>query len=314
MMKSVFVPLDGSSFAEHALPLALSIARRAKATLNLVLVHVPLAAVFAEPQRGMETLNDEPLKARERAYLTAVTEQLKKAASVPVVARFAEGPVVATLREQITSGHGDLVVMTTHGRGAVARFWLGSIADQLIREVTVPLLLVRSGEGKAEFSHEKLLRHMLIPLDGSAMSEQIVGPALGLGDLMEADYALLRVVPPISPVPLDVVELPLSAEGRPIYDRLEKLHAEEMKRATNDLERVRKPHAARAIRMTTKVAESDSPARAILDTAETGGIDCIALATHGRHGLGRLVLGSVADKVVRGANLAVLVYRPAEGK
>jgi nucleotide-binding universal stress UspA family protein len=314
MIKKIFVPLDGSLFAEHALPLALSIARRANATLNVVMVHVPLATIFAQPMRGMETVPDEPLKARERGYLAEVSERLKKAAKVPVAFTFVEGPVVATLREQITDGGGDLVVMTTHGRGAFARFWLGSIADQLIRELPLPLLLVRPGEAKADIHRDVLLRHMLIPLDGSPLSEQVVEPAFGIGGLMESKFTLLRAVDPITPLPADVLELPLSVEGHSIYDRLKQLHAEEMKRAGEGLERVRKEHAARAIRVTTKVVESDQPARAILDAAEDGQMDCIALATHGRHGLGRLFLGSVADKVVRGAKVPVLVYRPREGK
>ncbi len=312
MLKSIVVPLDGSSFAEHALPLALSIARRAKATLNVVLVHVPLADAFAEPYRGMETPNDEPLKARERAYLTGMVVKLKKVASVPVVATFAEGPVVPTLREQITAGGADLVVMTTHGRGAFARFWLGSIADQLIREVNVPMLLVRPADGAADLSHEKLLRHILIPLDGSPLAEQVVEPAVELGSLMEADYSLLRVVPPISPLPVDVVELPLSEDAHPLYERLKTLHAEEMKRAGDDLDRVRKPLAAKGMRVVAKAAEFDQPARAILDAAQDGANDCIGLATHARRGLGRLFLGSVADKVIRGATVPVLVYRPRD--
>jgi nucleotide-binding universal stress UspA family protein len=314
MMKSIFVPLDGSSFAEHALPLALSIARRANATLNVVLVHVPLAAAFAEPIRGMETPSDEPLKARERAYLVALTQKLKKAASIPVVAMFAEGPVVPTIRDQVVSGGGDLVVMTTHGRGALARFWLGSIADQLIRELPVPLLLVRPTEGKADITREQLLRHIMIPLDGSTLSTQAVEPTVELGNLMEADYTLLRVVPPISPLPLDVVELPLSEDAHPLYERLKTLHDEEMKRAGDDLDKVRKPLAAKGLRVVAKAAEFDQPARAILDAAQDGANDCIALATHGRRGLGRLFLGSIADKVIRGATVPVLVYRPREGK
>src|SRR5438067_676921 len=94
----------------------------------------------------------------------------------------------------------DLVVMTTHGRGPLGRLWLGSVADALVRDLAMPLLLVRPQETAPDFKREPLLKHLLLPLDGSPLAEQMLEPAVALGTLMEADYTLLRVIKPVVPI------------------------------------------------------------------------------------------------------------------
>ena len=88
--------------------------------------------------------------------------------------------------------------MTTHGRGPLTRFWLGSVADELVRRASVPLLLVRPHEGVPDLAQEPILQHLLIPLDGSELAEQVLEPAVALGTLMAADYSLLRIYGPLS--------------------------------------------------------------------------------------------------------------------
>jgi nucleotide-binding universal stress UspA family protein len=89
------------------------------------------------------------------------------------------------------------VAMSTHGRGPLSRFWLGSVADALMRRLPVPLLLVRPQEGAPDLSEEPPLRRILIPLDGSALAEEVLAPALALGGLVGAEYTLLWVVRPL---------------------------------------------------------------------------------------------------------------------
>jgi nucleotide-binding universal stress UspA family protein len=95
------------------------------------------------------------------------------------------------------SGKTDLVVMATHGLGPLSRFWLGSVADALVRTAIVPLLLLRLSEQPPSVAIAPPFRHVMIPLDGSDLAEQALEPALQLGRLMEADYTLLRVVKPV---------------------------------------------------------------------------------------------------------------------
>src|SRR5262249_20768793 len=154
------------------------------------------------------------------------------------------------------------------------------------------------------------IHHFLLPLDGSPLSEQIIEPAAQLAKLMPADCTLLRVV-------VQAVYLFSPAEGGTLGERTESL-IELMNEATQKerlkageyLERIAGQMRTRGLTVQTRVVVESQPAAAILQAATPPAVDGIALASHGRHGLPRLVLGSVADKVIRGTPLPVLVYRP----
>jgi nucleotide-binding universal stress UspA family protein len=301
MYRSLLLPLDGSALAEHALPWALSIARRAGATLHVALVHVSAPVLYADSLPLGDVWDTKHLH-QERAYLDGVVRRLAAASAVPVTATLLEGPVVAdTLSGQATATGADLVVLTSHGRGPLSRFWLGSVADEMMRRAAPPLLLVRPREAAPDFTAEPVLRHLLIPLDGSALAEQVLEPAVALGRLMQADYALVRSYGPRVSPGLDPLTYALLAGGSG-----ERQEAE----ARAYLDRVAEQLKNQGLEVRTHVVFGQHPASAILDTAQRLAVDGIALATHGRRGLPRLLLGSVADKVLRGASVPVLVHHP----
>jgi len=310
MYQSILVPLDGSPFAEHALPLALSIARRANASLELVYVHLPLAAVYPE---GLPVLDDvfiSEVKTKERAYLENVARRVSGLSGGPVTQTVLEGPIATTIRKHAISKGVDLVVMTTHARSMLGRLWLGSVADNLVRELPMPLLLVRPAEGQPTLEPEQVLRHILVPLDGSELAEQIIEPVVALGSLMDADYTLLRVLPQMfhpSPGTPGTVATNLSGELLAGVNRLEAQLEEE---ARKYLERVAYGLRKRSLHVSIRIESERQPALAILEAAKAPAIDMVALETHGRRGVPRLMLGSVADKVVRGTSLPILVQRP----
>ena len=135
----------------------------------------------------------------QREYLDTTVKRLAVLHSVPVTSALLESPAIAeTLNAHAATTGADLIVMTTHGRGPLSRFWLGSVADELVRRATIPILLVRPQEKAPDLSSEPILRHILIPLDGSALAEQALEPALALGKLMEADYTLVRIYFPLA--------------------------------------------------------------------------------------------------------------------
>ena len=72
------------------------------------------------------------LKVQQQAYLDSVAERLARESSVPIESMFLEGDIAATVRAAGTKVRAGLVVMTTHGRGTLGRFWLGSVADELV--------------------------------------------------------------------------------------------------------------------------------------------------------------------------------------
>ncbi len=310
MYRSLLVPLDGSAFGEHALPLALGLARRSGASLRLLHVYAPIATIYAEGALALDSSIERDLKEQQRHYIHDVCRRIKEVSSVPVHPELLEGPVATTIRTAAVGSGVDLVVMTTHGRGPLARFWLGSVADQLVRELPMPLLLLRPGEGRPNLKEEPALRHVLLPLDGSPLAEQMLEPAVALGSLSDADYTLMRVITPVAPLDYPVEGTTFSQRAQAIVTQIERLQAEARKEASDYLETVAARLRGRGLTVQTRVVVDSSPAPAILHQTTPAGIDLIALETHGRHGLPRLFLGSVADKVIRGATVPVLVHRP----
>jgi nucleotide-binding universal stress UspA family protein len=223
-----------------------------------------------------------------------------------------DGPVADTISWHATATESDLLVMTTHGRGPLARFWLGSVADALVRQASVPILLVQPKEAPPDLAQEPVIRRVLMPLDGSELAEQILEPALALGDATQAEYTLLRVVQPMIPGGHIPASAKVSVLREPLLKQLQARHRQEWTEAQGYLERIAEQLRARALTVQTRVVSQERPATAILEDASAHGADLIALATHGRGGLKRLLLGSVADKVLRGAATPVLVNRPVD--
>ncbi|MCU0704195.1 MAG: universal stress protein [Fimbriiglobus sp.] len=324
-LQSVLVPLDGSGFGEHALRYALAVAGRSGARLELAHAREPVG-LFDVP--GGSTPEEEDLKATERAmrYLAEVRDRVK-AAGFTVTTTLLHGSLAESLQQfpgvprpdhlyltsalldravgEAVCGYAaqtspDLMVITTHGRGPLSRWWFGSVATDVVRRCPVPLLLVRPAEETVDLTHLPTIRRILLPLDGSPWGEQVIRPAVTLGQLFGVEYRLLRVVPPVLtsggvwPSPL--------VPGRSVAEQLQ---------AEADGYLVSLAHRIPALGRATLRSTADwPPAGAILADAEASGVDLIALTTHGRGGIERLLLGSVADKVVRGTTRPVLLCRP----
>jgi nucleotide-binding universal stress UspA family protein len=308
----MLVPLDGSPLSEHALPVALGLARRCGAELRLVRVHVPPTPAYGDGISGFESTFDPEARRGELVELEQTTARIRAQGDVKVNSTLLDGAVVAELLSAAKDA--DLVVMTTHGRGPLARFWLGSVADELVRQIPIPVLLLRPHEGRADLTNEASWRHMLIPLDGSALAEQVLEASVALGTLTKAEYTLFRVIPPM------VRGLSVSAEelvGRvdeKMLSQLRSFHDEDRAAAHEYLDRVAKPLRAQSLKVNTRVVVHELPAVAILDEAKAGRADVVALATHGRRGIRRLMLGSVADKVLRASPVPILLHGPRGAK
>jgi nucleotide-binding universal stress UspA family protein len=307
MFQSLLIPLDGSNAAEHALPIALSLGRRCNAALQIIRVHLP--AWIMDPESGWydETI-DQELRAGEQDYLDTVVQRLRAVNDIPVSSVLESGFVVDTLHNHAVASGNDLVVMTTHGYGPVARYWLGSVADALVRKNSVPIFFVKPNESAVELSDEQAFKHVIIPLDGSPLSEQILGPAMMLASAMRAEITLLRIVS------RSIEYEPNSDRGRGIrpglLEQLKKIENQEKARAEQYLDELAEKLRVEGRIVQKRVSSHAQPAAGILEDASRVGADLIALATHGRGGLKRLLLGSVTDKVLRGASIPLLVYRP----
>jgi nucleotide-binding universal stress UspA family protein len=308
MYRKILVPLDGTSFGEHALPLAMSIASRAGAELQLVHVHEPVGSVFGGGELAANMEFDARLRNQERGYLERIVDRVARSCSAAVSPLLLEGPIADSLAGRAAK-EADLVVMTTHGRGPLGRMWLGSVADQLIRCCTLPLVLVRPEGGKVDFTREVLLQNIMIPLDGTDLAEQILEPAIALGRVMHANYTLLRIIKPATVgnyaddiASMDEFNRSLLRQVRQLFDRANR-------EAEDYLYSVAERMGQRSLCVRTRVVSSDQVPGRILQEARTEPADLIALETHGLSGLKRLLKGSVADKVLRGGSTPLLVHR-----
>lgn len=304
MDRSILIPLDGSQFAEHALPAAFALARRSGARLHVVRVHEPPMLPIASGE-SMVALDAEwlaAIQAEEEDYLRVVANRCMQETGLPVRTDFPQGPSANAIVGAARDSGDALIVMTTHGRGGLSRAWLGSVADAVVRRSGVPVLLIRPDVATVDAAAALELQHILIPVDGSSLSEGIIDIAIELGKLTGATYTLLKVMPAF-PVPMLPLGVSVGIDSRAINEM-----RDTARQYLEDLERrVRQRHG---VEVETMLVEHQVPAVAILEHAEARGVDLIALATHGRGGWTRMALGSVADKVMRGAKVPVLLYRP----
>jgi nucleotide-binding universal stress UspA family protein len=280
MSLTVLVPLDGSPLAARALPFAASLVSSGRGELALAHVQTKLSSDVAsdyDPAQDGETLRRAGLEATSLRY------------------RAPSEDVADVLDLAIREVGADLVVMSTHGRGSLRRSVFGSVADQLIRRAEVPVLLVPP---RCEMSWEA--RHpsqILVPLDGSPLAEQALHHAAGLARRLDAEILLVRA-------------LSTALHARYRNDKLVLSCADffEIEDAWRYLARVADGLRSDGRRVSIRVLVG-SPSVAIADAARTEGIDLIVMTTHGRGGLSRFLLGSVADGVLQRTSVPVLLIR-----
>lgn len=307
MAALILVPLDGSPFSEQALPLALAIARGRGATVELVHVHEAWLPPTDATARDVHV--EQERRTEMERWLTNLTARMERECGQPIGSAFLDDAVGPALAAHVSRRRPDLVVMATHGRGGLSRAWLGSITDWLVRHVTVPLLLVRPTADTGAPAGGLRLHRVLVPLAGSTLAESALGPATALGTPGKTEYLLMTAVAPAGLTTVDAA-IALESVG-PTRERAAEVDTLRRGAAAYYLGRVAEDLRGRGFTVATHVSVHPHQGRAILDYASEIGADLIALATQGHGGLVRLLLGSVADKVVRGATVPVLVVPPA---
>jgi nucleotide-binding universal stress UspA family protein len=293
LIKHILVPLDGSALAEASIPVASYLAGvlRAKVTLVHIIEKKPPGTVHGEAHLS----NIEEAE----AYLAGIAG--KKFPGVRAVARHVhreevkDVPAGIALHEEET-GH-DLIVMCTHGRGGAGKFLFGSVAQQVVAEGTLPVLLVKPP------ARLFALRAILVPLDGDPEHEGGLDTAGELARASGAGLRLLTVVPTLGTLTGKGSEtgtllpgatremLEMSVEGARGYieERLARLRAV-------------------GLSASSEVVRGD-PSRRIVSAANTLNADLIVLATHGKKGIDAVFSGSVANRVCGMCDTPLLLLR-----
>lgn len=301
MYKTILVPFDGSTLSARALPIAVALARRTGASLQLALVHDPSAYIPFVPGEVAIPVYDAELVSEHRqhdqAALDAAVAELK-AQGLAATGVLLEGTIIEALVEHAQSAAVDLTVMTSHGRSGFERLRLGSVATAYLTRATAPVYLVR-GSG-SEAPPELPVGTLLCTLDGSPFAEAILPHAKTFAEAAGLTLALLSVA-----VPHAMPMAPFGAEALLVDDSAIALEEagrrEYLTRIASDCPLGTVVHAVTDM----------SVSRAIIDEATRTSAGALAMATHGRGGLKRMMLGSVADEVIRHTHTPVLVYRPS---
>lgn len=298
----ILTPLDGSLLAEQALPYVAAIARACSARVELLQCIAPVPAELSIPDRGLY-LDSVALSlvgaAKERLERLARPLQQK---GIVVACSAHEGDPAQKILEVAGEAPNTLIAMSTHGRSGLGRWMVGSVTTKVIEASNAPVLVVRPQPYRSPLE-ETGLSYLVVPLDGSQLAEQVLPHVVMLSKVLKQKVILVRVTPDpldyfryVGYVGPDYVDFSKVAEA--VDDEARQYlsdTAAQLEERQGDKVEWELLHGNPAVRVLELVREVPQP--------------LIAMTTHGRSGIGRWVLGSVADRVVRHSGAPVLLIR-----
>ncbi len=296
MYKRILVPLDGSLTGDRVLPYVRNLGRKLDAKVKLFRVFDERSEFsYPEPFLFQDRYGEDATLYRNEVMTSlGMTKTNLESAGVAAQAVMHEpdhpeidmtdpdhdcGTPAQHIVAESKKVPDTLIVLSTHGRAGLGRWVMGSVTDKVLHSVKTPMLIIRTEDNDAFL--DGTMGHIIVPLDGSKLAETILPHAVALAKGLNATLCLVRVTAGDN----------LSLEAR------------------NDLKWL----ADRA--REEGVAEVESkvlyglPARAIVELTHKYPDSLVAMTTHGRSGMNRWLMGSVADKVVREAAGPVLVLR-----
>ena len=289
MYTRILVPLDESKLAERALPYAILLARVFQSRIELLRVMEPLppALVISRPRSCL-------MRRQAQGYLEGVATTLREGGltASAMVQRGSPASCIVSAAEKETS---TLIAMATRGRSWIPRRALDSVTAKVLRSTNNPLLIIRPWEQEVPTLAVKL-NTVIVPLDGSHLAEQVLPHVVALTKALALTVILVRVTPS------DVFTLPSR--------RYEKFREQDA-RAFEYLHEVKQNLYQQGVVCVEDLLLRGHPADGILDTARKTPDSLIAMATHGRSWVGRWMLGSVTDCIMRHSGNPLLVIRPS---
>jgi nucleotide-binding universal stress UspA family protein len=301
MFKVIMAPTDGSDLERPALALAVRLAKGFDAELRLVRVETPPVAVDPASSPGVLEITEETVAEARRARLVkleALGAECRALGEIRVITALENGIVAPTLMDYAKRVNADLIVMSSHARGGLKRLTLGSVTDFLIRRSDTPVLVVKPSASSTDGDPAHTLNRILVPLDGSAVAEQVLPLVASFAGRLQATVSLVYVL-----TPLTYAQKQIMQPGLPWWD-------EDIATANAYLADVASRLMAAGLTVGKEVVLSENIPSAILDYSLRMRADLIAIATNGRGGVSRLLFGGVADEVTRTSPTSLLVFHP----
>ena len=312
MYSRILVPVDGSSLSEQVLPYVQQLGLGLSIPVTLMTVVEP-SPPGIDLHLGPSSQEQDTVRHRADhaiAYLNSLADAFRSD-GLTVSTLTPSGAPAQEIIQEAEREADTLIAMSGHGRSGVARWWLGSIADRVLRTAGSPLLLIRFHEDERS-THAQGFSRVVVPVDGSPLAEEILPHVAHITKALGMAVDLVRVVPTMAEYL--ALAAPSANYGAASLDTasLEEAFKYNEEEANRYLERVREDLLKQGVgRVETHCLRGD-PASSIIDLATETPDRLVAMTTHGRSGVGRWVLGSVADRVVRNSGDPVLVVRAGE--
>lgn len=299
MYRKLLVPLDGSELAELALPYAEELGGKLG-------TEIILAQVVNTPKDAQDTAIQVYLHGVASVTARNAMKHVPKLGGEEIRTRteILVGDPAEVLLEYAEKESVDLILMATHGRTGIRRWALGSVATKIATAADCPVVLIRARGARKDVREKGAIRRILVPLDGSKASEKVLPHVRELVNGLKAEVTFFQTIQPL-----------YNAVGTPDGIIYVPYTPEEMKSfvvgAEDYLARACAPFRELGIAVHQKVTLGD-PAEEIIRFADESSADLVAMATHGRTGIYRWMIGSVADKVLHAGNTPIFVVRTRE--
>jgi nucleotide-binding universal stress UspA family protein len=307
MYSQILTPLDGSEVSERVLPFARSLAEGLSLPMTLLYAIEP--ELLTIPQALNPSLHVHEMVAHRlrqaRGYADPLATHLRNEGLAVQVEVPQREPAEAIV-EEAGKDEGTLITMSSHGRSGLARWWMGSVTDKVLHLTNNPLLVIHATSGQ-QAAAESSFQHITVPVDGSELAESILPHAVYLSLAMNLAIGLVRVNPSrddyyrsLSIGPSEVARVTPSYE-----EYIQIVDAE----AEGYLAELKGRLTQQGVASVETRLMHGPPADTIADLAASTPNNLVAMTTHGRSGVGRMVLGSVAERVVRQSGDPVLLVR-----
>jgi nucleotide-binding universal stress UspA family protein len=274
MLGTILVPLDGSPLAESALPIASALAKRCGASLALV------RAAYYDSQLSDVGGDHYRAVAEAEAYLNQLLERLSaEGLAVEAEVPYGDARAADWILSESASRDAWLVIMATHDREGVDRLLHRGVGLAVVEESKAPVMLVHSSDPALAQRFEAEHPVLAVPLDGSDLSESVLPVATSLAQAIQGELLLVTVAGSAG-----------NRDGAYLDGVCRRLES--------------------AVTRVTTVVRTGDPAEEISATADEYGVAAVIMATHGRTGLARLALGSVAEAVVHRSTVPAVLLRP----
>ncbi|MBO0783632.1 MAG: universal stress protein [Ktedonobacteraceae bacterium] len=308
MFQKILVPLDGSARAEQAIPVAARIARGVGGSLVLLRV-IPRISDYAWRSLDPPVVLPDVL-AKERAEAAVYLQRLLSSQDldgVGIQTEVRDGDPAYTILTVAHELQATMMVMCSHGERGIKRWMMGSVSLKVARHSAIPVFVLRPNEQgiSAPFTSKGSQVRILVPLDGSKSAEEALEPAMLLAHSLTA--------PVNAALHLACVLLADDEERERAIQAAQEYLAEVEKKLLQS-------EAGRSITITSSISLHVDAAQALIRLAEHGegmreiagftGCDIIAIATHGRSGVPRWVMGSVTERILDSTTLPLLIVRP----